>query len=474
MPFIPNTPESKIARSDSKNPSTTCKGLTTDGKHCRRDIKSQLRETDDGVVAVLDAQDDDHDGAAAYFCWQHKDQAATLVAKTKDGRKANIVPLKGRTSVDTLVERLGIVDLNAKDKSKRKENRHARPARKETLPQTWQDVDGEMYAVRKKAKKKSSSNVGLFCCISARPSSPEPIRTTVVKPARTDGYTKMSSPLPQTHASQTHSPRPQAYYPSSPRPSQSAPNQSGPRPTHRVDHSAPTVQIFRQIPKHLPPLLTSALMAELVKPITPADSNRRGFIYMFWQTRLTSGVPSVSEASTLLDPQTPTKGTRDTVLQKYAAGSSTRSSTATPTANKTVFLKIGSAANVARRLSQWQSQCGYAISLVRYYPTTTSPSSSSPPPNGGQKRHSSTPSGSPLPKNGNGVQQAAGVPCLSKVERLIHMQLAEKRVKRNCETCGKEHREWFEVEATAEAVRAVDEICRWWIGWGLKKERGEV
>ena len=51
------------------------------------------------------------------------------------------------------------------------------------------------------------------------------------------------------------------------------------------------------------------------------------------------------------------------------------------------------------------------------------------------------------------------------MERLIHLELADQRVKKNCEACGKEHREWFEVAGTREGVKAVDEVVRRWVVW---------
>jgi hypothetical protein len=57
------------------------------------------------------------------------------------------------------------------------------------------------------------------------------------------------------------------------------------------------------------------------------------------------------------------------------------------------------------------------------------------------------------------------VPHAHRVERLIHIELADQRVRRDCAACGKEHREWFEVEATREGVKGVDEVVRRWVGW---------
>lgn len=62
---------------------------------------------------------------------------------------------------------------------------------------------------------------------------------------------------------------------------------------------------------------------------------------------------------------------------------------------------------------------------------------------------------------------------MHRVERLIHIELASKRVLKKCEACGKEHREWFEVEATREGVRGVDEVVRRWVGWGEGVRREE-
>lgn len=38
-----------------------------------------------------------------------------------------------------------------------------------------------------------------------------------------------------------------------------------------------------------------------------------------------------------------------------------------------------------------------------------------------------------------------------------------------CEKCGKEHREWFEVEANRDGLRAVDEVIRRWVGWAERQ-----
>ena len=53
------------------------------------------------------------------------------------------------------------------------------------------------------------------------------------------------------------------------------------------------------------------------------------------------------------------------------------------------------------------------------------------------------------------------------VERLIHIELADLRVRGlgPCAECGKEHREWFEIEACKDALRRVDQCVRRWVVW---------
>ncbi|KAK3897152.1 meiotically up-regulated gene 113-domain-containing protein [Staphylotrichum tortipilum] len=75
-------------------------------------------------------------------------------------------------------------------------------------------------------------------------------------------------------------------------------------------------------------------------------------------------------------------------------------------------------------------QCGYNLLLVRYYPYVPS----------------SSPSG--------GAAVARKIPHSHKVERLVHLELAGRglcvadRERWKCEACGREHKEWFEVEAS--------------------------
>ena len=113
-------------------------------------------------------------------------------------------------------------------------------------------------------------------------------------------------------------------------------------------------------------------------------------------------------------------------------------------------------------MNQWTRQCGYEVSVVRFYPYTST-SVSTPTPTANSKGNLEEEAEEPRP-----------VPHSHKVERLIHLELAEKKVRKACGTCGKEHREWFEVEASREGMRVVDEVCRRWCDWAELKQTGEV
>ncbi|CAL8582311.1 hypothetical protein XPA_007978 [Xanthoria parietina] len=351
MPFIPHTPESLIPRSDSKNAATTCKGITLSGRPCRRDLKSQ--RSDDGVLAVVSKDDDATRGAAAYFCHDHKDQAAKLTQSKPTSGAAALYPLNKRSSTDTLMERLGVVDLNHERPGRRKKQASAN---KQGLPQKWQDTNQQTHEIDLQYLR---------------------------------------------------------------------------------DPPSQTENLLALIPKSLSPQTTSLLLSELAKPVSSHDEE--GYIYIFMLTP--SGTGS-KDASALLST-TPLPSPR----QRHP--SSTAQIPLMQTQNDgSILLKIGRASNIQRRMNEWTRQCDHDLSLVRYYPYIPSASSRSSPPTA----------------NDSGVPRK--VPHAHKVERLIHIELADRRVKRNCENCGKEHREWFEVRGDRQGVKAVDEVVRRWVKWG--------
>ena len=459
MPFIPHTPEARVARSDSKDEATTCKGTTSSGRHCRRSLN--ICKPKHGVLAVIPNANPDVDGAAAFFCWQHKDQAANFVQEDQPSRAAHLYSINRRTSTDTLVERLGLLDTGKQNEYSGKRKKRPRPkaARKEGLPEQWQEIPGPLLAVstsEKPARKPPQSRrrphpfLSFLCCGSSDDSDAR--RTAQVIPRREMTSTVSArhhqhAPLPAQVQQQTKpTVKEQRRRPSPVRPALAAksPNYAT-RPLLPRDTSSQTEGLLTWIPKLLSPQTTSQLLAELAKPISVHDEE--GYIYMFWLTTTT-----VSDGSTFLAPSPmPSPRARRTSSSSPGLTLSPQSNTADANAS-TILLKIGRASNVHRRMNEWTRQCGYNLSLVRFYPYVPSTTQASP-----SARASSAPPTLPL-----GPRK---VPHAHKVERLIHLELADKRVKRDCETCGKEHREWFEVNGDRQGVKTVDEVIRRWVRW---------
>jgi hypothetical protein len=214
------------------------------------------------------------------------------------------------------------------------------------------------------------------------------------------------------------------------------------------DPSSRTGEFLTLIPKSATLQTTALVLAELAKPVSTFDEE--GFIYIFWLT--SESLPSIppSEASSLLAPKDsrPHAGRRraSDILNTFSETST--SPNATNIMKKTILLKIGRASNVQRRLNEWTRQCGYNLSLIRYYPYhhSTAINSNSPP------------------------RTPRKVPHAHKVERLIHIELAGKKAQGSgkCKACGREHREWFEVEASRGGVGEVDEVVRRWVEWGIR------
>lgn len=122
MPLNHRTPESLLGRSDSKNPSTTCRGITTNGRACRRSLASpksspaapyrgQIKDGT-GIVAIIQ---DDAGGLtdAAFYCWQHREQASNLTHQSyPQCTHSTLLPVQERTSIDSLVARLGVMAID--------------------------------------------------------------------------------------------------------------------------------------------------------------------------------------------------------------------------------------------------------------------------------------------------------------------------------------------------------------------------
>ena len=300
-----------------------------------------------------------------------------------------------------------------------------------TVPE---EIKQEQHYRRRKHKSGSGrSNVKFSwaCCIRADDSDDDrPPRYHDTRPPQSS-----QQPQQMTYESQTQPITPARRKPISTLP---APAQSPSQTQH----------LLSIIPSALSPQITSSLLAELSRPISPHDE--AGYIYIFWLTPDSDTSPDDETASSLMDDEdlrSPIhSGRREAAIQRYA--SIRRPSNVTAPPKKTVMLKIGRAQNVHRRMSQWSKQCGQNISLIRYYP---------------------------YDGKGGGGDAGQKVPNVVRVERLIHLELGDKKaIKDECEQCEREHREWFEVEASREGLRGVDECVRRWVGWSLGQGRVET
>ncbi|KAL8945912.1 MAG: hypothetical protein Q9222_007615, partial [Ikaeria aurantiellina] len=371
MPFVPHTPESLIPRSDSKNAATTCKGITSSGRPCRRGLNGG--KSNNGVLAVVSRDAGDIDGAAAFFCWQHKDQAEGLVPKNSSTGASNLYTLNERTSIDTLVERLGILDI---EEGRTKRRTKPKPAKKQGLPQKWQDVPGPLLAVstsekvgdrRRPRQRQRHSFLSFLCCGS--------LDDYETSPAKPRPAVKQSRPQAMTAPASTQQPlKSDRRRPSSTRPALAEKStNSHTRPPLPRDPTSQTESLLALIPKTLSPQTTSLLLSELAKPVSPHDEE--GYIYMFWLTPTGTSQSSTQHPSNLLSPS-PMPNPRARRTSSAPSPQPTQ-----PTSSPTILLKIGRASNVQRRLNEWTRQCGYDLSLIRFYPYI--PSSSSPAPSPG-------------------------------------------------------------------------------------------
>lgn len=455
MPQIANTPESLLPRSDSRNPATTCRGITTQGRPCRRALAASPWK----LGAACDQ--------SVLYCWQHKNQA--VLSTTSNGRMS---PVKPRTSIDTLVARLGVLEIEEK------QHTSSRPHQRRS---THKSGLGE----KRKPRRKTT-----ICCFEivdddsgedSRP--PKPIQ----RPSKSQTVHGSSSASQNSHSIDQglapagdwqYARRPSGQRVASAPQIPARPSVSKARKSSSWSH---TQSLLSWIPSSHSPETTSLLLAELAKPISTADEE--GYIYMFWVTPQSASTEGNAQrpvrreiASFLLPPTPPSKN--NTTLRPSAQPRSVSdalraardlnvlTSNPTPTTPGTIRLKIGRTSNVHRRLNEWTRQCSHDLTLIRYYPYTPStPMSASPartPPARGRHSNSQAQIFEPL------LLPGRKVPHVHRVERLIHLELAGLRAQDlgRCAGCGNEHREWFEVEAAKEALRRVDECVRRWVSWG--------
>ncbi|KAL0932694.1 uncharacterized protein CTRU02_211657 [Colletotrichum truncatum] len=414
MGYVPNTPEDRLERSDSKNPKTTCKGLTTSGNLCRNPITPVRGK----LLSPTEKEE-------SLYCHHHKDQAASRSTQSSPGPRLSGRPiLEERTSIDTLADRLGLVDVGSNPTKK-----HKRP-RPGVKPESG-NYEKPQSAARPKPKKGKE----LSCCFcftipleevqeEQTPPRPQP------RPVQHGGSAAMPSRPSNTHLSPPSNSRPR---PSTSSHSRKSSNPASPQPLSQSQ----TAQYLSLIPPTTDPQTASALMAELARPY--GSSEEPGYIYMFWimPTSKKAGAP-VNDARSLLTPPSPARGggrqRRTSDVVSSVANASKGS------ADNKMLIKIGRAANVQRRMQQWSRQCSYDVEVLRYYPYIPGASQAS-------------------------GEQPRMTPHVHRVERLIHIELSGMGLHAgpiSCDGCNQVHKEWFEVQTSKKGIGAVDEVIRRW------------
>jgi hypothetical protein len=419
-------------------------------------------------------QEDGEIQEADFYCWQHKDQAEEIVKeenKKAKGRRVKrrsteLFPLQERSSIDTLMQRLDIEGENNKTRNPKPPKKTATNDFAPSGGRPSQAPYAEKYNLgsSSRPRKKRPSFWASLCCMSADDDD----NVEIVRHKKRVGQSQPTQ----------------------------VPNSTSPNPGRPSNASIPAGESVHQgqtsnlqsnnvlslIPQNASPQTASALLTELTKPISPYDEE--GYIYIFWLTPQSKSAPSETTARSLLapSPARPQHARRisdvmtefsyggDDDLEALRGGRNSKGDAG----RKTIMLKIGRANNITRRMNEWQRQCGYALNLVRWYPYVSSSTTPSPRTSPSPKRQSPAslyPDLSRPPaatrSSSDGVRK---VPNVKRVERLIHLELAGKQVKRQCSACGKEHREWFEVQANQAGVKAVDETVRRWVGWAERQQ----
>lgn len=451
MPFVPNTPESLVARTDSKNPRTTCRGITANGRPCRRSIIPSASPT---ILLPGRRKDNvfiDDPSDESLYCWQHKEQASHS-AKSSPARQTiatSRIPAD-RTSLDSLADRLGLVELEKRKRSSGKGRRRRYDDSSYDVSLNGRKIDASSTYPKPPTstnnRHKQSKTHLLLCCFSIPleevPETPQPRPKPRPRPR----------PQPNPVQQPGHN---TASAPPKPNPSAQSPGRSSRKSA--TSTTSPTGQYLSLIPPDTDPQTASSLMAELARPYV--DSEEPGYIYMFWMTPSSqSARPPVDAARSLLAPSYPPSSSSSAtatarqrrpsdVVSSYARNTNTSSSNSQTGRKETMLIKIGRATNVQRRMQQWSRQCGYDVEVIRYYPYLPSSGGRSP------------------------GQTPRMTPHCHRVERLVNIELAGmglRAMRGTCEACGREHREWFEVEASRRGIRAVDQVIRRWVAWDEK------
>ncbi|EEH36915.1 hypothetical protein PAAG_07333 [Paracoccidioides lutzii Pb01] len=505
-----DTPEYRLARADSKDPATTCRGIKADGQKCRRTVASaKSTPCASPSRGAMSRKRTDDRPTAALFCWQHKDQAAHITP-TPAKASTPASKLKTRSSIETLAEKVGLLDVNDQRRpvsegqvcgrtgpqrmGRERLDTEPRPGREAfqnneirrhsiTATPARHNLQVESTALgspgssrRSKFQRKlirfimgahddediliskvchrrtASNNETTTSHLLSRPAVVQPpfrsADTINDRYSRSSHLSegRVSSQLEVPQPSTPHSrplTRPSSLSPSPARPLRPS-LQGSPASTH-----SHTDTLLSWIPNSLSPITTSTLLKELSEPISDADEP--GYIYMCWVTPQTTNtsLPTPELASSLIPSLVDNGNSRS-----YSTSEIMRSAGITPnkvhdpqrnTATDTIILKIGRSSNVHRRMNQWKDQCAHNLTLMRYYPHV--PSSTS--------------------VQSESLAPPRKVPHTHRVERLVHLELADRRVKLQepCSCCGRKHKEWFEIRADREQLRIVDECVRRWVRW---------
>ncbi|KAH8702364.1 meiotically up-regulated gene 113-domain-containing protein [Talaromyces proteolyticus] len=479
MPHFTNTPESILPRSDSRNPASTCRGITVNGKPCRRSLAVSARSASSGgVVAMVKSGGTKQPDTAAFYCWQHKNQAPHSTSSLPRKRQADIVPISERTSIDALVERMGILNVGEDQQNQRthiqpcpkpQENRYEKGNRHTTTPARQKEASiccfrvmdtSESLPPSRQVPASRNSGREKLSTVPRPPMTPQ--RPVFIRGTDSAGsYIVQQRPIPSSSERwPSSSSQPSSRHSLSPyqTPTKSGNSSTPTRPSLPGTPLSPSPHLqplFSLIPSHLNPQTAALLLTELAKPISDADED--GYIYIFWVTPQSSNAVGQRQsrdiASNLLPPpdrRMHGRRTSDALRAAQSVNPRWRGSNSQP---GTIRLKIGRTSNVHRRLNEWSKQCSHDLTLIRYYPHAVS--SSSPSPAG-------------TPGSSHSAEHGRRVPHVHRIERLIHIELADQRVRGQgrCTECGKEHREWFEFEATKDALGLVDECVRRWVSWG--------
>ncbi|KAG0635699.1 hypothetical protein HOY80DRAFT_1056372 [Tuber brumale] len=512
MPFVPNTPESLsalLSHADSRDPSTTCCGVSNNGKSCRRKLTpSKSGQPASGVIAVFSGQ-------KVFYCEQHKEQSQDVVLR-HTASFARRRELLGRGSMDTIIEQVEFLVAGGKpreatttttvaSRTKRVgpgDDPFISPPKSAGLPKpptSHQREERWQQQQQQKTQKKQSFWSKLCCCISEEPKedlSPRlkveedlyprlkmeevELRTAAAGIVENDS-TKKRGKTHRRGKSETHvdfestpptPPLPMMY------PDLSALIDQGQRDTSATATSRrvaagrgvtpdtpnyPSINDFggrrnkgtgnRLIPPTLTEKTAQRLEQELAKPFS--DQDEPGYIYIFWLSDSPIS-PQPTPAST--PNGTPKKSgghsrqrSAEDALRKVVKDAESAKQ------GQRILLKIGRANNVQRRLHEWSTQCGYNLSLIRFYPHI---SASSP--------GSTTPKATTEALN---KQVGKKVPNSHRIERLIHLELGdnpENRPEIKCDVCKRTHKEWFSVPATRAGLEGVDEVVKKWIEYGEK------